>query len=61
MEKSLEAMTRWLRNSGLKVQEAKSEVCLFYKKELTPIKVTVCNTKDKLIQKCFGLYKLHKH
>jgi hypothetical protein len=29
MEKSPGAMTKWLRDSGLKVNEAKTEVCLF--------------------------------
>ena len=31
MEKSLEAITKWLKKSGLKVNEAKTEVCLFHR------------------------------
>ena len=31
MEKSLEAITKWLKKSGLKVNETKTEVCLFHR------------------------------
>ncbi len=29
LEKSLEAITKWLRDSGLKVNQAKTDLCLF--------------------------------
>ena len=32
MEKSLEAITKWLRKSGLKVKDKKTELCLFHRK-----------------------------
>ena len=31
MEKSLEAITKWLKKSGLKVNEDKTEICLFHR------------------------------
>ena len=31
LEKDLEIMTKWLRDSGLKVNEAKTELCLFHR------------------------------
>ena len=37
MKKSLEAITKWLRQSGLKVNQSKTELCLFYKKDAVPI------------------------
>ena len=30
MEESLEMITKWLKDSGLKVNKAKTEVCLFH-------------------------------
>ena len=32
MEKSLEAITKWLKKSGLKVNDNKTEICLFHRK-----------------------------
>ena len=37
MEKTLEAMTKWLRKSGLVVNQAKTDLCLFYKKDQCPL------------------------
>ena len=31
MEKSLESITKWLKKSGLKVNEDKTEICLFHR------------------------------
>ena len=31
MQKSLEMITKWLKNSGLKVNESKTEICLFHR------------------------------
>jgi hypothetical protein len=36
IEKSL---TKWLKKSGLKVNETKTELCLFYKNEIQPVEV----------------------
>ena len=33
MEKDLEIMTKWLKDSGLKVNESKTELCLFHRKD----------------------------
>jgi hypothetical protein len=41
MEKLLEAIIKWLRNSGLKVNDGKTEMCLFYKHDTTPIIIRV--------------------
>ena len=43
MEKSLEATTKWLKKSGLKVNESKTEVCLFHRSTQELINVKVCN------------------
>ena len=40
----LERITDWLKKSGLKVNEAKTELCLFFKHDTTPISITL-NTK----------------
>ena len=34
MEKSLEAIIKWLKNSGLKVNNEKTDMCLFYEMTL---------------------------
>jgi hypothetical protein len=39
MKKSLENITKWLKKSGLKVNSAKTEMCLFYKSDTTPISI----------------------
>ena len=41
MEKSLEAITKWLKKSGLKVNQDKTEVCLFYKTDVVPVTLSV--------------------
>ena len=37
MEKDLEIMTKWLKDSGLKVNESKTELCLFHRKDCPKI------------------------
>ena len=39
LEKKLEMITKWLRDSGLVVNESKTEVCLFHKND--PPKVSI--------------------
>ena len=41
MEKSLEAIIKWLKQSGLKVNDSKTEICLFYRKDHPPIQIIV--------------------
>ena len=43
----LERITDWLKKSGLKVNEAKTELCLFFKHDTTPISITVNNKAIK--------------
>ena len=44
MEKSLEAITKWLKKSGLKVNENKTEVCLFHSTQKINITIKVNNS-----------------
>ena len=37
----------WLRQSGMKVNEAKTCLCLFYHKDTTPIEITLNNVRIK--------------
>ncbi len=37
MEQELMTLTKWLKDSGLKVNEQKTEMVLFYKKDCQPI------------------------
>jgi hypothetical protein len=68
MQKSLEAITKWLKKSGLKVNENKTELCLFYRKDNLPINIVFNNVTVKsqktinalgviLIQNCNGQIK----
>ena len=41
MEKSLEAITKWLKKSGLKVNESKTEICLFHRLQQNSVALTV--------------------
>ena len=43
MEKDLEAITKWLKESGLKVNEIKTELCLFHRNSHEPIQLTLNN------------------
>ena len=47
MEKSLEAITKWLRQSGLVVNKIKTEICIFYKHECQVFDVRVEDTIAK--------------
>jgi hypothetical protein len=47
MEKSLESLTKWLKKSELKVNDAKTYLCLFYKHKTTTI---VLNLGDIVIR-----------
>ena len=40
MQRTIELITKWLRQSGLKVNEGKTEVCLFHRKDQPIINIT---------------------
>jgi hypothetical protein len=46
MEKVLESITRWLRDSGYSVKKAKIKICKFYKLESRPVIISLSDTKD---------------
>ena len=41
LKKDLETMTKWLKDSGLKVNESKTELCLFHRLDSVPISLTL--------------------
>ena len=41
MEKELETLTKWLKDLGLKVNDMKTELILFYKKDCQPITISL--------------------
>ena len=41
METELTKLARWLKGSGLKVNETKTELCLFYKKDSQPVTIII--------------------
>ena len=41
MRLTLEIIIKWLRQSGLKVNDAKTEICLFYRKDTPPINIVI--------------------
>ncbi len=41
VELALDFITKWMRNSGLKVNDAKTEACLFYRKDCMPVRIKV--------------------
>jgi hypothetical protein len=41
VELALDAITKWMRNSGLKVNEVKTEACLFFRKDGMPVRIKV--------------------
>ena len=41
MQKDLESMTKWLRDSGMKVNEAKTEICVFHRMDCRPITIRI--------------------
>ena len=47
MEKSLEAITKWLKKSGLKVNESKTELCLFHRSSQTKVILKISNNEIK--------------
>jgi hypothetical protein len=52
MEKSLEALTGWLKKSCLKVNQKKTDLCLSFKHSIAPVSITLykslINSKSKI-------------
>ena len=51
MERTIEMMTKWLKDSGLTVNETKAEICLFYS-EISLESVSFTNSvriREKLV------------
>ena len=47
IERDLEIMVNWLRGSGLKVNEAKTEICLFHRHDVRTTEITLNNCRIK--------------
>ena len=47
IERDLKIMVDWLKGLGLKVNEAKTEVCLFHKHDIRATEVTLNNCHVK--------------
>ena len=45
LERKLEMITKWLKDSGLLVNESKTEVCLFHKNDQPKITITLQNVR----------------
>ena len=58
MQRSLEIIIKWLSQSGLRVNEEKTEICLFYRKDCPPVKIPIngneINSKKNI--KVLGVY-----
>ena len=44
MEEKLGCIMDWLRDSGMKVNESKTDLCLFYRGDTTPIVLNLNGT-----------------
>ena len=57
LEKKLEMITKWLRDSGLVVNESKTEICLFHKKDqpLVNLKIENVTIKSKKSMNVLGV------
>ena len=49
MEKSLEAITKWLKLSGFKVTQSKTELCLLRKNDVQTVSSTHQRTSMSLV------------
>ena len=49
MENKIDLIIKWLKDSGLKVNETKTELCLFYLKDTLVIEITINNETVKSI------------
>ena len=58
MKRTLEAITKWLVQSGLKVNDEKTEICLFSRKDTPPVKISLNGTvlTSKTHMKVLGVH-----
>ena len=56
-EEKLRLITKWLKDSGLKINEEKTEVCLFHRNDHAPITISLngVNLKSKLSINVLGV------
>ena len=61
MEVSLQTISRWLKMSGMKVNEEKTECCLFYKhdQEVMSLRIGDRDVKSKKQMNVLGYYSIH--
>ena len=50
MTEKLQIISNWLKSSGLKVNESKTELCLFYRKDTPPVEITINNVIIRSMQ-----------
>jgi hypothetical protein len=57
IEKSLEEITKWLKDSGLKVNQGKTEICLFSKRNIAQVRIKFNGTtiESKKSKKVLGV------
>jgi hypothetical protein len=41
VEKDLESIMKWMKSSGLKVNDSKTESCLFFRKDCAPVTIKI--------------------
>ena len=60
LEKELEMVTKWVKYSGLIVNEAKTEICLFHAKDQPCINVRLFNVVVTSLKSmvCWGLLSI---
>ena len=52
LKNKLNTITKWLRDSGLKINEEKTELCLLHRNDHTPITIMINNTTIQLYWNC---------
>ena len=45
MKQVLEMIIKWLKDSGLKVNDSKTEMCLFYRADTQPVQIEINGTR----------------
>ena len=58
MKTTLEKIIKWLTDSGLKVNDGKTEICLFYRKDCPPVRVVV-NGNEITSKKSMNVLGVH--
>ena len=57
MEKSLESITKWLKDSVLSVNKTKTEICLFFRHDLITVLIRMDETE--IVTKCVVKFFSH--